>query len=68
MPERREPTAAQIDFLAELRARSDHDPDWYDDPRRMSRGQVQAEIDKLLHELGYCQRWLRSGEEDENDE
>ena len=45
------PTAAQIDFLAELRARSDHDPDWYDDPCRMSRGQVQAEIDRLLHEL-----------------
>lgn len=67
MLERREPTAAQIDFLMELRARSDYDPDWYDDPRRMSRGQVQAEIDKLLHELGYCKRWLRS-EEDENDE
>lgn len=65
MAERREPTKAQIDFLLDLRAQSDHDPDWYDDPSRMSRGQVQREIDKLLHELGYCKRWLRSKEESE---
>ena len=47
---RRRPTKAQIDYLRELRARSDHDPDWYDDPSRMNRGQVQREIDRLLTE------------------
>lgn len=51
MIERREPTQAQIDFLQELRARADHDPEWYDDPRKMSRSQVQREIDRLLDEL-----------------
>lgn len=51
MIERREPTAAQLDYLRELRARSDHDPDWYDDPAKMSRVQVQNEIDKLRAEL-----------------
>ena len=51
MIERREPTQAQIDFLQDLRARSDHDPEWYDDPRKMTRSQVQREIDRLLDEL-----------------
>ena len=51
MIERREPTAAQLDYLRELRAMSDHDPDWYDDPSRMSRVQVQHEIDRLRMEL-----------------
>lgn len=59
MNERLEPTQAQLDFLRDLRAQSDHDPDWYDDPSRMSRGQVQREIDRLLFELGYCKRWIR---------
>lgn len=49
--ERRWPTAAQLDYLRELRARSDHDPDWYDDPAKMSRVQVQNEIDRLIAEL-----------------
>ena len=51
MIERREPTQAQIDFLLDLRARSDHDPEWYDDPRKMTRSQVQQEIERLLCEL-----------------
>ena len=49
--ERRKPTAAQLDFLRELRAQSDMDADYYLDrrPEDMSRHEVQALIDELRY-------------------
>ena len=52
--ERRKPTAAQLDYLRELRAKADVDPDYYLDrrPEDMSRHEVQEEIDSLRYEIG----------------
>ena len=54
MWERRKPTAAQLDYLRELRAKADVDPDYYLDrrPEDMSRHEVQEEIDSLRYEIG----------------
>jgi len=54
MWERREPTAAQIDYLRELRAKADTDEAHYLNrrPEDMSRHEVQDEIDRLRFELG----------------
>jgi len=54
MWERRKPTAAQIDYLRELRAKADTDEAHYLNrrPEDMSRHEVQDEIDRLRYELG----------------
>lgn len=55
MWERREPTAAQIDYLRELRAKADVDAAYWLDKKRpedMSRHEAQDEIDRLRFEFG----------------
>ena len=54
MWERRKPTAAQIDYLNELRARADTDAEYWlhRKPEEMSRHEVQDEIDRLRYEIG----------------
>lgn len=55
MWERREPTAAQIDYLRELRAKADVDAAYWLDKKRpedMSRHEAQEEIDRLRFEFG----------------
>ena len=47
---RKRPTAAQLDYLRELRAKADVDADYWLDKKRpedMNRHEAQEEIDKL---------------------
>lgn len=46
MWERREPTAAQLDYARWLIQKTESDPDWYE-LERMTRRQVQDVIDRL---------------------
>lgn len=52
--ERQEPTKAQMDHLSRLMAKPENDMDWYSMEKiaKMTRGQVQQMIDRLVAETG----------------
>jgi len=54
MQDRRKPTAAQLDYLRELRAMADDDADYWLEkrPETMTRHEVQEEIDRLRYQIG----------------